>query len=160
MAANTKALENLQTAVSMEIAAVHQYLLHAHVIEDWGLTKLAAKMREEMREELGHADLYMQRIMFLKGTPEVKAAKPPQRAQTLKDLFESDLRDEKDAIRFYTEAAQAAGQAGDIGTRCLFEKTALEEEGHLAWLEMQRALLGRMGEPAYFAMQIGSDGAN
>jgi bacterioferritin len=152
MEANTKALANLQTAVSMEIAAVHQYLLHAHVVEEWGLTTLAAKMREEMQEELGHADAYMQRIMFLKGNPAVTASKPPQRAQALKDLFESDLRDEESSIKFYTEAAQAADKASDIGTRCLFEKTALDEERHMAWLELQLSLLRRMGEPAYFAM--------
>ncbi len=160
MEASTKELDNLQTAVSMEMAAVHQYLLHAHVMEDWGLAKLAAKMREEVQEELGHADAYMQRIMFLKGNPEVMASKPPQRAQALKDLFEADLRDEEDSIKFYTQAAQAAGKAGDIGTRSLFEKTALDEEGHMAWLEMQLSLLKRMGEPAYFAMQVGSHGQN
>jgi bacterioferritin len=159
MSANTTVLANLQTAVSMEIAAVHQYLMHAHVLDDWGLTKLGAKMRGEMAEELGHAGAFMQRITFLKGSPEVDAAQTPHRAQDLSDMFEADLRDETASIEFYTEAARAAGDAGDIGTRSLFEKIVLDEEGHKAWLELQMSLIKRMGEPAYFAMEIGSHGS-
>ena len=155
MNANAKVIENLQTALSMELAAVNQYLLHALVADDWGLDRLAAKMREEMQEELGHAEQYARRIVFLKGDPVLKAAKTPHRAQALKDMFETDLRDEQDAIKFYTRAARTADEADDIGTRNLFERTALDEEGHMGWLDLQLSLLKRMAEPAYIAMQIG-----
>lgn len=155
MSANAKVIENLQTALSMELAAVNQYLLHALVVEDWGLDKLAAKMCEEMNEELGHAEEYARRIVFLNGDPELKPAKVPHRAQALHDMFEADLRDEQDAIKFYTKSAREADEAGDIGTRDIFERTALDEEGHMSWLELQLSLLKRMGEPAFMAMQIG-----
>lgn len=154
MKANAKVLEKLQSALSMELAAVHQYLLHAHVVEDWGLDKLAVKMREEMQEELGHADDYMRRIMFLNGDPNMVPAKTPTLAKSLTELFEADLTDEREAIKFYAEAAELAGKNGDIGTRRLFEATLLDEEGHMSWLEMQLQLLKRMGEPAYIAMHI------
>jgi bacterioferritin len=154
MSRKAKVIENLQKALSMELAAVNQYLLHALIAEDWGLDKLAAKMREEMKEELGHAEVYAQRIVFLKGDPELKPEKTPQRAQALKDMFEADLHDEQGAIKFYTEAARSADEAGDIGTRDIFERTALDEEGHMVWLELQLSLLKRMGEPTYIASQI------
>jgi bacterioferritin len=158
MSVNAKVIDNLQTGLSMELAAVKQYMLHALVAEDWGLDKLAAKMREEMQEELVHAEQFARRIVFLKGDPVVKAAKTPHRAQALVDMFEADLTDERDAVSFYTQAARAADGADDIGTRDLFERTALEEEGHMAWLDLQLSLLKRMGEPAYIAMQISNAG--
>ena len=151
MKADRKTLENLQAALSMELAAVNQYMLHAHVLQDWGLDSLAAKMREEMQEELGHAESYIARIMFLKGDPQLKPAKTPQRAQTLKDMFQADLTDEEEAIAFYTASAKAAGDAGDIGSRTLFERTVMEEEGHKEWLETQLDLLQRVGEQQYAA---------
>ena len=40
---NTKTIENLNKALRMEISATHQYQLHAHVLEDWGLVGLAAQ---------------------------------------------------------------------------------------------------------------------
>ena len=100
MADRTTSLENLQTALSMELTAVHQYLLHAHTLEDWGIDKLAAKMREEMQEELGHAGAFIDRIMFLGGVPRLEAAKTPQKAESLKALFEADKRKRAGPSRF------------------------------------------------------------
>ena len=74
MTDRSTSIENLQTALSMELTAVHQYLLHAHTLEDWGIDKLAARMREEMQEELGHAGAFIDRIMFLGGVPKLEAA--------------------------------------------------------------------------------------
>ncbi|MEP4031798.1 bacterioferritin [Roseibium polysiphoniae] len=154
MTNKSKTLENLQTALAMELSAAHQYQLHAHVLDDWGMDKLANQMREEMQEELGHSNEYIERIMFLKGSPELKMAKAPQRAQTLKDMFEADLADEREAIEFYTKASQDAAAAGDIGSRVLFEKIALDEEGHMSWLELQLDLLDRIGEKTYISKHI------
>lgn len=159
MKANSKVMEDLQQALSMELAAIHQYMLHAHVLEDWSIAGLAAKMREEMSEEQGHADEFARRIMFLKGDPVMKSAKTPARATSLAALFEADLRDEQQAISFYTAAARNAAEVGDIGSRVLFEKIVLDEEGHMAWLEAQLALLKRIGEPNYVAHHLGAPAA-
>jgi bacterioferritin len=156
--AHKETLKNLQKALSMEISAAHQYQLHAHVLDDWGIDRLAGKMREEMQEELGHSDAYIERIMFLKGDPELCFAKPPARAQSLTDMFEADLADEKEAIEFYTRAARQAYEDGDVGSRVLFEKIVLDEEGHMAWLELQLDLIGRMGEKAYVAKHVSAPG--
>lgn len=153
-------LSNLQTALAMEMTAAHQYQLHASVLSNWGIDRLAAQMREEMQEELGHSDDYITRIMFLKGEPNLVLAKPPVIAESLVQMFESDLADEKDAITFYTSAARQADEAGDIGTRSLFERIALDEEGHMGWLELQLDLLKRMGEPAYISKHMSAPGEN
>lgn len=158
MSKNTKAIENLQKALSMELTAVHQYLMHAHVLDDWGLDRLAAKMREEMQEELGHAGAFIDRIMFLKGEPRIEASKTPRRATSLEEMFKADLAEEQGAIAFYTEAAEAATKESDIGTRTLFEQTLLDEEGHSAWLELQLDLLERMGQGAYMGKHMTAPG--
>ncbi len=149
-----RSLENLQTALSMELTATHQYQLHAAVLDDWGLSLLAAKMQEEMKEELGHSHEYMTRILFLKGSPELTLAKTPVLAPSLQKMFELDLADEKEAIEFYTKAASQASEDGDIGTRTLFERIALDEEQHMSWLELQLDLLQRMGEPAFISKHM------
>mgnify|MGYP001826693451 FL=1 len=117
---NEQTIENLNNALQMEMSAAHQYQLHAHVLEDWGLTTLAQQMRKEMQEELGPSDKFIERLMFLKSNPDIAFQKPPHRAKTLVDMFKADLSDEEDAIAFYTKAAKAADEAGDIGSRPLF----------------------------------------
>lgn len=151
---NDKTIENLNKALQMEMSAAHQYQLHAHILEDWGLTKLARQMREEMQEELGHSDRFIERILFLKGDPVVAFEKPPQRAANLVEMFKADLGDEDDAIAFYTRAAKAADEVGDIGSRALFEEIVLDEEGHKGWLELQLDLMERIGEQAYCAKLV------
>jgi bacterioferritin len=158
MTKNTQSIANLQKALAMELTAIHQYLLHAHTLDDWGLDKMAGKMREELQEELGHAGAFIERIMFLGGDPKVEAAKTPTRAVSLKGMFESDLAEEKGAVAFYTEAAETAAKDSDIGTRTLFERILLDEEGHTAWLDLQLDLLERMGEPAYVARHMSAPG--
>ncbi len=156
--ANKKTLKNLQKALGMELTAAHQYQLHAHVLEDWGIDRLAGQMREEMQEELGHSDAFIERILFLNGDPELNFEKAPSRAQSLNDMFQADLEDEKGAIKFYTEAARDAADEGDIGSRVLFEKIALDEEGHMSWLTLQLDLIARMGEPAYISKHMSVPG--
>ena len=160
MADRTTSLENLQTALSMELTAVHQYLLHAHSLEAWGIDKLAVKMHGEMHEELGHAGAFIDRILFLGGVPTLEAAKPPQKAESLKALFESDKREEGGAIEFYTKAAREAFDSDDIGTRALFERIVQDEEGHWEWLDLQLDLLRKMGEPAFMTNYMSGTNAD
>lgn len=151
-------LKDLQAALSMELTAMHQYQLHASVLDDWGMNLLAAKMREEMHEELEHSDDYLARIMFLGGEPELTLQKAPARAHSLKEMFELDLADEREAIEFYTTSSKQASDNGDLGSRMLFERIAIDEEGHIGWLELQLSLLQRMGEPAYISKHISAPG--
>lgn len=159
---NDKTIENLNKALQMEMSAAHQYQLHAHVLQDWGLDKLARQMRQEMQEELGHSDRFIQRIMFLNGNPEIAFQKPPHRTTSLVDMFKRDLADEEDAIGFYTKSAKAADEVDDIGSRTLFEEIVLDEEGHKGWLELQLDLIERIGEQAYSAkyVSVGETEAN
>jgi bacterioferritin len=154
-----KSIENLQQALGMELTAIQQYLLHAHVLDDWGLDVLADQMRTEMTEELGHAGRFIERILFLGGDPVVEPSKTPKRSETLEKLFGADLEEEKNAVEFYTSAAKAADDDRDIGTRMLFESIVIDEEGHMDWLDRQLALLKRMGEPTYMAKNM-SDAAS
>ncbi|EKK04394.1 bacterioferritin [Rhodopirellula baltica SH28] len=154
MMSKTQTIENLQKALAMELTATHQYQLHACVLDDWGMGLLASKMREELQEELGHSEDFLNRILFLKGNPNLTMQKTPVQAKSLKEMFESDLADEKEAIDFYTTASIQASEDRDIGTRQLFERIAVDEEGHAGWLELQLDLLERMGEPAYIAKHM------
>jgi bacterioferritin len=151
---NETTMKNLQKALSMEMSAMHQYQLHAHTLDDWGLDKLAAQMREEMTEEMGHSNEFMDRIIFLNGDPELAFYKKPVKAKSLQEMFKADLADEEEAIAFYTEAAMQAGEQADVGTRTLFEKIVLEEEGHKSWLELQLSLMDRLGDKAFAAKYV------
>lgn len=150
-------IEHLQTALTMELTAVNQYLLHAHVLEDWGLARLGAKMREEMAEEQGHADRLVGRILFLDGNPDVGRLNDVGRGNSLRGILEANLRDEMDARAYYTKAADVAADKGDLGSRDLFRALIADEEGHIDFLETQLNLFDLIGEQAYAQLQARAD---
>ncbi|WP_171207744.1 MULTISPECIES: bacterioferritin [unclassified Ruegeria] len=157
---NATTITNLQQALRMEMTAAHQYQLHAHVLDDWGLDILAEKMRGEMQEEMRHSDVFIERILFLGGTPQLELQKSPAAAESLEQMFSSDLKDETEAVDFYTQAAAQAAEVGDVGSRTLFERILLEEEGHKSWLETELSLLKRLGEATFSARYVsGSAGS-
>lgn len=157
---NATTLKNLNTALQMELTAAHQYQLHAHLLDDWGLDRLADLMREEFEEEVGHSDRFMERIFALGGEPEMAFAATPRVARSLKEMLKADLEDEKEAIVFYTRAAKAAYEADDLASRALFEEIALDEEGHKAWLELQLGLIERIGEERFATKYISAGEAD
>ncbi|MCM2563193.1 bacterioferritin [Lutimaribacter sp. EGI FJ00013] len=144
----------------MELTAAHQYQLHAHVLDDWGLDRLAAQMREEFAEENEHSNRFLERIFDLGGEPEMGFANTPKIAKSLSDMFESDLKDEKEAVAFYTRASKNAYEADDLASKALFEEIAIDEVGHANWLDQQLGLIERLGEERYASKQISGGAAD
>ena len=112
-----------------------------------------------MTEELGHSDTFMNRIMFLHGEPEMTLDASPHLSKSLKEMFEKDLADEKEAVEFYTKASKEASDDGDIGTKAIFEQTVIDEEQHASWLELQLDLLEKLGESVYIAKHMSEPSA-
>lgn len=112
---NSKSLANLQTALSMELAAIQHYLLHAHVLADWGLHRLAEKMRAEMTEELGHAGRFMERILYLEAMPKVQAAKDAAKDSDLgtRRLFEDIAIEEEGHVDWLTRQIALLAKLGE-----------------------------------------------
>ena len=50
--ATERVLEALQEALKAELTAVHQYLLHAKVCQNWGYHKLAEQNRKAIKKDV------------------------------------------------------------------------------------------------------------
>ena len=54
-----------------ELTAINQYFLHAEMCENWGYERMAKQIRKESIEEMQHAEILMERILYLDGTPNM-----------------------------------------------------------------------------------------
>jgi bacterioferritin len=72
--------------------------------------------------------------------------------------LENDLALELEAVPRLNRAIQAAVEAGDHGSRDLFEKILTDEEGHVDWLEAQLHVIQEIGLQNYLAEQMGEGG--
>ena len=67
MQGNNKVIEHLNKILSNELRAINQYFLHSRMLSDWGLDKFAQYEYGESMDEMKHADVLIQRILFLEG---------------------------------------------------------------------------------------------
>ena len=58
-------IEFLNEQLTAELTAINQYFLHAKMQENWGYSKLAAYTRAESIDEMRHAEILTDRILFL-----------------------------------------------------------------------------------------------
>ncbi len=156
MKGSAKVIESLNQALFHELGAVNQYWLHYRLLDDWGLTKLAKKEREESIEEMGHADKIIERIIFLGGHPNLQTLSPLRIGQDVKEVLEADLAGEMEALALYKQARDICEQEKDYVTKNIFEGLLLDEEGHADFLETQLDLLERIGVQNYQMLQAES----
>jgi len=127
-------LESLNETLKAELTAIHQYLLHAKVCQNWGYSRLAEYNRKESLEELGHAEALMERILFLRATPNMTDLSPIKQCNDVKQQLESDLALELDAVTRLNTAVKVATQAGDNVSYQLFSKILADEDHHVDYL--------------------------
>lgn len=160
MKGSDKVIERLNIALFLELGAVNQYWLHYRLLDDWGLTKLAKKEREESIEEMGHADKIVERIIFLGGHPNLQTLAPLRIGQDVKEVLEADLAGEHEALASYTESRDICEAEKDYVSKNIFEELLQDEEGHVDFLETQLELLERIGVQNYQLLQADSADAS
>ena len=152
--ATEQVLEALQEALKAELTAVHQYLLHARLCQNWGYQRLAEENRKESLEELQHAEALMDRILFLKGTPNMTDMFEIRDCSDVKEQLESDLALEMEALARLNTAVNVARTANDNVSRRLFDTILADENQHVDHLESQLHIISEIGLSAYLTQQI------
>jgi len=71
MKGNPQVIEALNRALTVELTAINQYFCQAKMCKNWGFLKLAAKHYQESMGEMKHAEMLIDRILFLEGVPEI-----------------------------------------------------------------------------------------
>ncbi|SNS90014.1 bacterioferritin [Tropicimonas sediminicola] len=156
MKGDDKVIDYLNRALRSELTAVSQYWLHYRLQDDWGLSRMAAKSREESIEEMNHADKLIERILFLEGHPNLQTLDPLRIGQTPKETLECDLAAEQEAQALYKEARAYCQSIGDFVSMEIFQELLTDEEGHIDFLETQLDLHDRIGAERYAQLNAGT----
>jgi len=149
MKGDATVIEHLNRVLKNELTAINQYFLHSRMMKDWGFDSLGDKEHEESVDEMKHADMVIERILFLEGLPNLQELGHLRVGEDVPEMLQCDLDLELDALPDLQAAISYCEAHKDFVSRDLFDEILKSEEEHVDWLETQLELLDKLGEKNY-----------
>ncbi|MEA2791911.1 MAG: bacterioferritin, partial [Acetobacteraceae bacterium] len=146
----------LNAQLTNELTSINQYFLHARTLEHWGVTKLGKQEYSESIEEMKHADLLIQRILFLDGLPNVQRMNQVAVGETVEEILRADMALEEKALDDLRDAIAYCESVRDFVSRDLLMHILENEEEHVDFIDRQFDLIKQIGIERYILLNAGS----
>lgn len=156
MQADPKVLGYLNAELKNELTAINQYFLHARLYKHWGLDRLGKHEYDESIEEMKHADKLIERIFMLDGLPNLQDLDKLLIGEHTLEVLQCDLKLEQAAQAQCREAVVYCESVRDFVSREIFVEILDDTEDHIDWLEIQIALIDKVGIENYQQSAVGS----
>jgi bacterioferritin len=131
--ARTDLIENLNGALSLELAGIIQYSQHSYLVTGVEREVYKEFFRDNAGEAQDHAEFLGDKIVALGGIPTVEPAMIRQ-STDLKEMLKQDLELEREAMTAYMAAWSSCGE-DDLPTKFWLEGQIAEEQTHIEELE-------------------------
>lgn len=154
MKGDKQVIQHLNIVLKNELTAINQYFLHAKMLKDWGLIKMADYEHHESIDEMKHADVLIERILFLEGLPSMQELGRLMIGENVKEVLECDLKLEMIAVPDLNKAIAHCEQVGDFVSREVFNRILESEEEHVDHLETQLGLIEKIGLENFIQSQM------
>jgi bacterioferritin len=147
-----KSIELLNKAANDELAAVHQYMYFHFRCDDLGYDLLAGLFKRTAIEEMLHIEKCAERILFLKGDVEMKAAHEVQQIHDVTKMLELARSMEEESAMEYNKWANECSANADSASKKIFEELVVDEERHFDQYDTEIDNMERFGD-RYLALQ-------
>ena len=154
MRGDSTVIQHLNKALYNELVAINQYFLHARMLKNWGFTKLADHEYHESIDEMKHADMLIERILFLEGLPNLQDLGKLCIGEDVPELLKADLNAELTGVADLKAGIAYCESVGDYVSRDLFKFILTDEEKHIDWIETQLGVIDAVGLPNYLQSQF------
>ena len=154
MQGDPKVIEQLNSILKNELTAINQYFLHARMLENWGINRLAHKIYDESIGEMKHADSLTKRVLMLDGLPNLQELGKLGIGENVPEMFSSDLSLEKMNQGQLKTAIDVCEGQRDFVSREMLENILGDTEEHIDWLETQQGLIKDIGLQNYLQEQM------
>ena len=151
---DTRVVELLNDALTLELTVTNTYFLHARMLDNWGLGKLGKVFYDLSIDEMRDADELINRILMFDGHPNVQKLNAITVGETAEEMLRLALDSERAAVAQFNSSAEECHALKDHGSAAVFEEMVRDEERHADWFEAQLDAIGRVGLQQYLAQQV------
>ncbi len=157
MKGHPQIIDQLNRILTNELTAINQYFLHARMLGNWGIDRLAKKVYSESMGEMKHADAIIERVLLLDGLPNLQNLHKLNIGENVPEMLRCDLSVETQNRSALQEAISTCEEQRDFVSRDLLTGILDDTEEHIDWLEAQLGLIETVGVENYVAEQMGAN---
>ena len=147
----------LNDVLMAELTAINIYYIHYKMQEDWGYEKIASHSREESMGEMKHANLMIERLLFLDGVPDMQKYDTVLVGNSVEEQLKNQYKIELEHVARLRKHIKTCFDKSDFGSKEILDGILMDTEESVDWLETQFVRIKDIGITNYMMESMSKD---